>query len=188
MAQKRRNAPPQVISGPPDILDEDEQETILADLRTAGAHSDRWMRGTLSLIIGAVCLAAMWRLVVTFNDPLAGLIFQTNVSVQLEGSELVFSHACQCVALMRGIAVVSGWATGAVTETVVKATGCSSATIVIFVGSRIAFDAALPKFMLWIPGSGAALFALAWYIDYDLRRMSDEIEDLNKLRYAHKSI
>ena len=173
--------------GPMDILDEEEQNKIIADLRIQADQQSKWARRVLSMLIAVVCAVFAWRLYIVVTDPLRGLAFQTNVVRPLEGSELAFSYACQCVALLCAIAVLSGQ-TGTGTGLILKACGGSSAVMTAWVWSRIAFDAALPRFALWVPISGIALVALAWYIDSDLSRMGKDIDDLADMRYNFKSI
>ena len=71
---------------------------------------------------------------------------------------------------------------------VAKVLGLSASLIVLVVWSRIIFDPELPLFMLWVPVSGPTFLAITWYVDYDLRRVDEEVKELAGLRYNFKKV
>ena len=186
MATERRKGvkEPQVITG--DILDEDEQERILNDLRNQSSNQSRWARSALSILIGFVWTVAAFQLYGTLVDPTKGLAFQTNVESPLNGRELIFTFVLQCIALLCAVIVVRGKLT--LYRMVATALGLSASLIVLVVWSRIIFDPELPLFMLWVPVSGPTFLAITWYVDYDLRRVDEDVKELAGLRYNFKKV
>lgn len=172
------------------LIDEADQEKIVADLQSSIESQNRWSRWPLLGIFVGLGIFTCWRACDTYAHPTGALAWQSRVQEPLSLGAGVATFVCQAGAFLCAGVIVYGPVDELVAD-LAKVMGTLLAAVPLFLWTLwtgILFDAMLPRIMMWIPVSGPIAVMLAWYIDSDMIRLKEDLADLDKMRYAFKDV
>lgn len=178
--------PVQKVSEDHNFMDEAEQTKLVDQLRKQAESQSRWTRRPLVALFFLLGLVTAWRVALVFASPLEAMNWQTMLSKPISFEAVVATFIFQASALFCGSIIAYGVSTDTASWLLSVGGGCTVTVLILW--SSILFDPGLPRVMLWIPLSGPCALLLGSYFDKDMRRMEQDVRELDKLRYNFKSL